>query len=182
VIQKLFAAGMTIQGVWSRTTEPDNARRLSGVVDDLDETIREIRSVIFSLKADTRTAPGVRAKILRVVSEERLVLGFEPRVRFEGAVDAMSDEVAAELLPTLREALSNVARHADASSVDIKVEAGETVVLRVLDNGRGLPEKVSGGHGIRNLGERAAMLGGRCRVAAHPGGGTVLEWQVPDTR
>ena len=106
VIQKLFAAGMTIQGVWSRTTEPDQARRLSSVVDDLDDTIREIRSVIFSLQSNR--ADGLRSDILRIVSEERLVLGFEPRVRFEGPVDTISESVATELLATLREALSNV--------------------------------------------------------------------------
>ena len=107
VIQKLFAAGMTIQGVWSRTPEPDQARRLSSVVDDLDDTIREIRSVIFSLRSNR--ADGLRSDILRIVSEERLVLGFEPRVRFEGPVDTISESVATELLASLREALSNVA-------------------------------------------------------------------------
>jgi PAS domain S-box-containing protein len=180
VIQKLFAAGMTIQGVWSRTTEPESARRLSGIVDDLDETIREIRSVIFSLQAETGQE-RMRGEILRVVSEERLVLGFEPRVRFDGRVETMSDAVAAELLPTLREALSNVARHAEASAVEIFVECDESVALRVLDDGRGIPATVTGGSGIRNLTERAEMLGGSCRVVARPDGGTMLEWHVPNT-
>ena len=178
VIQKLFAAGMTIQGVWSRTTEPDQARRLSSVVDDLDDTIREIRSVIFSLQSNR--ADGLRSDILRIVSEERLVLGFEPRVRFEGPVDTISESVAAELLASLREALSNVGRHAGASAVEIIVESGENVCLTVLDDGRGIPEAVTFGNGIRNLTERATMLGGRCHIGARPGGGTTLEWQVPN--
>lgn len=181
VIQKLFAAGMTIQGVWSRTTEPDQARRLSDVVDDLDETIREIRSAIFSLVSHARRGDAVPDQILRVVAEERLVLGFEPRVRFEGPIDAISESVAAELLATLREALSNVARHADASAVEIVVEAGESVVLRVLDDGRGVPATITNGNGIRNVTERASMLGGRCRIAARPDGGAMLEWLVPNS-
>jgi len=181
VIQKLFAAGMTIQGVWSRTTEPDQARRLSDVVDDLDETIREIRSAIFSLQSHARRGDAVPDQILRVVAEERLVLGFEPRVRFEGPIDAISESVAAELLATLREALSNVARHADASAVEIVVEAGESVVLRVLDDGRGVPATITNGNGIRNVTERASMLGGRCRIAARPDGGAMLEWLVPNS-
>ena len=181
VIQKLFAAGMTIQGVWSRTTEPDQARRLSDVVDDLDETIREIRSAIFSLQSHARRGDAVPDQILRVVAEERLVLGFDPRVRFEGPIDAISESVAAELLATLREALSNVARHADASAVEIVVEAGESVVLRVLDDGRGVLATVTNGNGIRNVTERASMLGGRCRIAARPDGGAMLEWLVPNS-
>jgi two-component system sensor histidine kinase DevS len=179
VIQKLFAAGMTIQGVWSRTTDTDQARRLSSVVDDLDDTIREIRSAIFSLQSNR--GEGVRGEILRIVSEERLVLGFEPRVRFDGPVDTISGSIAAELLATLREALSNVARHAAASAVEIIVECGDSVRLRVLDDGRGIPVTRQGGNGILNLTERATMLGGQCRVAARPDAGTTFEWEVPNS-
>jgi two-component system sensor histidine kinase DevS len=179
VIQKLFAAGMSVQAVSSRVKEPESARRLATVVDDLDQTIREIRSAIFSLHssgADT----GLRREILRIVAEERHVLGFAPRVHFDGTIDAISDKIAGELLPTLREALSNVARHADASAVEVFVDGSDGVTLRVLDNGRGLPTETVGGNGIRNVTERATRLGGTCRIAARPDGGTVLEWHVPD--
>ncbi|HEU5308955.1 MAG TPA: PAS domain S-box protein [Acidimicrobiia bacterium] len=181
VIQKLFAAGMTVQSVAARSTEPDQGARLHRVVDDLDETIREIRSVIFSLHSDTHQQPGLRASILRIVDEEREALGFEPRIRFDGPVDAVSEYVAAELLPAVREAISNVARHAQATSVDIEVEHRDGLVtLQVADDGVGLPVNPDGGNGIRNLANRAAKLGGRCGVDARPDGGTVLEWQAPD--
>jgi two-component system sensor histidine kinase DevS len=179
VIQKLFAAGMTIQSVSARTSDVEHERRLSAVVDDLDDTIREIRSVIFSLQADARDTGGVRAAVLRIADDEREALGFEPRIRFDGPVDAIDDRIAQELLPALREGLSNVARHAGASSVEIIVECGDLVTLRVLDNGRGMPVAVAGGNGIRNLTERATRLGGTCRLSSRPDGGTVLEWQVP---
>ena len=123
VIQKLFAAGMTIQGVSARTADPVHGRRLATVVDDLDETIREIRSVIFSLQADAHDTYGVRAEVLRIIDEEREALGCEPRIRFDGPVDAMDERVATELLPTLREALSNVAKHSGASSVEVVVDS-----------------------------------------------------------
>ena len=180
VIQKLFAAGMTIQGVVARTADPEHGRRLTGVVDELDETIREIRSVIFSLQTDALDASGVRAEVLRIVDDEREALGCEPRIRFDGPVDAMDERVAAELLPTLREALSNVAKHADASSVEVDVDCGRAVKLRVLDNGRGMPDALTEGHGLPNLNERAERLGGHCRVSSHPDGGTILEWTVPN--
>jgi two-component system sensor histidine kinase DevS len=180
VIQKLFAAGMSVQAVSSRIKEPESARRLATVVDDLDQTIREIRSVIFSLHTVGGSDNGLRSEILRIVSEERHVLGFAPRVHFDGTIDAVSDTVAGELLPTLREALSNVARHAEASAVEVFIDGTDGVTLRVLDNGRGLPTDASGGNGIRNVTERATRLGGTCRIAARPDGGTLLEWHVPD--
>jgi PAS domain S-box-containing protein len=180
VIQKLFAAGMSIQSIAARTVEVEPSRRLNDVVDDLDETIRQIRSVIFSLQSDARDTHGVRAEVLIIVDDHRSALGFEPRIRFDGAVDAMSTSVATELLPAVREAISNVARHAAASSAEIHIECDELVTLRVVDDGRGLPANTDGGNGIRNLSERAAKLGGQCVVASRPDGGTMLEWQVPN--
>jgi PAS domain S-box-containing protein len=180
VVQKLFACGMTVQSIAARTADADHARRLNTVVDDLDETIREIRSVIFSLQSETRDTAGVRADVLRAVDDERDALGFEPRIRFDGPVDAMSDDVAAELLPTVREAVSNVARHARATSVEIAVEHGDDfVTLHVLDDGCGIDSAAGHGRGLRNMSERAARLGGHCSVTARPDGGTALEWRVP---
>ncbi len=180
IIQKLFAAGMTIQSVSARSTDQEHGRRLASVVDDLDETIREIRSVIFSLQSDSHDRSGVRADVLRIVDDEREALGCEPRIRFDGPVDAMDEHVAVELLATLREALSNVAKHAGASSVEVVVECGEAVTLRVLDNGRGIPATLTEGHGLPNLTERADKLGGRFRASSRPDGGTALEWTVPN--
>ncbi|MEX1008589.1 MAG: PAS domain S-box protein [Acidimicrobiia bacterium] len=189
VIQQLFASGMTLQGVWSRIKDPDVAQRVATVVDDLDATIREIRAVIFGLQTLGADAGGRRAEILRVASDERAVLGFEPRVRFDGPIETITDEVAAHLLATLREALSNVARHARAASVDVTIEAGSVpergtgaqVVLCVSDDGVGIPEDADGGggNGIRNMTDRAVRLGGRCAVRSRPEGGTVVEWSVP---
>jgi PAS domain S-box-containing protein len=181
VIQKLFAAGMTVESVAARSTDSEHSSRLHRVVDDLDETIREIRSVIFSLQADARDQPGVRAGVLQIIDDEREALGFEPRIRFDGAVDAMSDEVAAELLPAVREALSNVARHAHATSVEIDLAHRHGVVtLRVVDDGVGPSRGEHHGNGIRNLVRRAEKVSGTCVVDAGPDGGTVLEWQAPD--
>jgi signal transduction histidine kinase len=180
VIQKLFAAGMTVQSVAARNLDSEHERRLNGVVDDLDETIREIRSVIFSLQSDVRDAVGLRADVLRVIDEERNALGFDPHIQFVGAVDTTSTAVASELLPALREALSNVARHAAASAADVEIQnAAGLVTLRVTDDGCGLPAGASEGNGLRNLSRRAEKLGGHCRVEARPEGGSELEWQVP---
>jgi PAS domain S-box-containing protein len=179
VIQKLFAAGMALQGVWSRTEDPEQARRLSGVVDELDETIREIRAAIFSLHDVDHGAGGLRADILGVVDEQRAGLGFEPRLRFEGPVDTIDDVVAVELLAVLRESLSNIVRHAGASAAEVLVDCRDDVTLRVCDDGLGMAPSITPGNGIRNLEERAARLDGSFRIAARPGGGSEVEWRVP---
>ena len=138
VIQRLFAAGMALQATVSRANDRDVADRVARVVDDLDDTIRQLRSVIFGLHERRTTARSLRAEILRVIADERAALGFDPQLRFDGAIDTLGDAVADHLLPTLREALSNVARHAAATSVEVKLSATpESLMLRVVDNGIG---------------------------------------------
>jgi signal transduction histidine kinase len=84
------------------------------------------------------------------------------------------------LLPVLREALSNVARHAHATSVDVTIEVGAQVVMSVRDDGVGIPEDGGkGGNGIRNMIERAVRLDGECDVRSRSEGGAIVEWRVP---
>jgi two-component system sensor histidine kinase DevS len=180
-IQRLFAAGMSLQAAQVMSDQDAVRDRIATVIDDLDDTIRELRSVIFGLQPNS-SGSGLRTEIARVASEGSQALGFEPRLRLDGLIDSLDDNVANELLATLREAISNVVRHAAASSVEIVVQCGECVDVRVLDNGRGMPVGEPAGNGIRNMTHRAARLGGTCRVSPRPGGGTVLEWQVPSPR
>jgi two-component system sensor histidine kinase DevS len=180
VIQRLFAVGLTVQGVHGRSSDPEASQRLAGVVDELDETIREIRSVIFSLQSGMMgPRPGLRAEVTRVIAEERGVLGFEPRVMFDGVIDAAPDRVAEQLLPTLREILSNVGRHAAASSVLVSVTGGDALTLRVEDDGIGIGDDPEYGNGLKNIRKRAAELDGSCEVTSAPGAGTTVEWSVP---
>jgi PAS domain S-box-containing protein len=181
VIQQLFASGMTLQGVWSRIREPEVAQRVATVVDDLDRTIREIRSVIFGLQAHETGHEHRRTEIQGVLADETAALGFEPRARFDGPIESIPDHVAPHLLATLREALSNVARHARASQVHVSIEVGDEIVLRVEDDGIGVGdhETGGGGNGVRNMRDRAAQCGGRFELRPAPDGGTVLEWHVP---
>ena len=180
VIQRLFAVGLAVQGVQARTSDTQVGARLAGVVDELDETIREIRSAIFSLQSEgIGQTHGLRAEITRVIAEETGILGFEPRVQFDGVIDTTSDQVAQQLLPSLREALSNVGRHAQASSALVRVTAGERLTLRVEDDGIGIPDDPVLGSGIVNMRRRAEKLGGVCDLSASPAGGTILEWSVP---
>jgi signal transduction histidine kinase len=179
VIQRLFATGMALQGAVARIPDAEAARRVNSSIDALDETIRDIRSVIFELQArDHPEAPGVRSQIVALVEEYADPIGFAPGLRLAGAVDSLPGEVAENLMHALREALSNVARHAGATSVDVAVEAGPEAVLTVRDNGTGMkpPGRRSG---LANLAERAALLGGTMQTREAAGGGTELQWRAP---
>jgi signal transduction histidine kinase len=108
-------------------------------------------------------------------------LGFDPTILFEGPVDTVvPDELATDLLATLREALSNVSRHAKASHVDVVVSAGDDLVLRVVDDGVGPPEAAPGrGNGLRNMRTRAEQHGGTAALDPGAPGGSVFEWRIP---
>ena len=179
VIQRLYATGMSLQGAVPLIARPEVADRVSSAVDALDETIREIRSAIFSLQSHgDPKRNGLRAKILETVEEMTVPLGFAPSLRLVGPLDEeVPDAVGEQLLVALREALSNAARHAGASSVDVTVDCGSDLVLRVRDNGKGLGRSTRRS-GLANLAERASRLGGELRVGPADGGGTNLEWRV----
>ncbi len=181
-IQRLFATSMSLQGAYKITEKPAVARRVAAAVTDLDETIKVIRSTIFALQSHEPggEAPGLRSRVIEECEQAAEALGFPPAVRFSGPVDTLvGDEVAGQLLAVLREALSNAARHAAASKVEVElVVDGRVVTLTVADDGVGI---ASGGRrsGLANLSERAQQFGGA--FTARPGtpGGTVLTWKVP---
>ncbi|HEX4657088.1 MAG TPA: GAF domain-containing protein [Streptosporangiaceae bacterium] len=180
VIQRLYATGMSLEGMTARMGDSENGRRISSAVDALDETIKEIRSAIFSLHSRPGAeAVGVRARVLEVADEATGPLGFPPALRMPGNLDHDVPADAGEhLLSVLREALSNAARHARASRVDVTVEVGQDLVLLVRDNGVGMrgSERRSG---LANLAERAGLLGGTMHAGPADGGGTEIEWRVP---
>ncbi len=179
VIQRLYATGMSLQGIVSLITAPEVADRVSRAVDALDETISEIRSSIFALQARSQAKPArLRARILAIADELAGLLGFPPDLRFEGRLDDMRDDVSEHLLSALSEALSNAARHSGASSVAVTVSAGEDLSLTVRDNGSGMKD-LARRSGLANLEQRAAKLGGTFRIGPAEGGGTELDWKVP---
>lgn len=184
VIQQLFAVGLSLQATL-RLLDPKVARRVQLAVDDLDTTIKRIRSTIFALDAPVQLAgaESLRRRVVTLISDVTPTLTVEPRTFFDGAVDALTDEhIAEELLTVLREALSNVARHAQATEVDVHlVASGGRLTLCVEDNGIGPPDAPGEGRGLRNMEARAEHLGGTFTLTPRLPTGSRLEWSVPLT-
>jgi signal transduction histidine kinase len=185
-IQRIFATGMTLQSAQRFITHPQAAERVGRAVEDLDETVKIIRTSIFGLRsrASAQESAGLRARLVDVVSRFVPTLGFTPSLRLEGLLDTdVPPDLADDVLAVLEEALSNASRHAGAKAVEVsaKVTGGSApeLGLVVSDNGVGLPQ---GGRrsGLVNLEERAAKHGGTFHLEANPSGsGTRLRWQAP---
>ncbi|MFI9846656.1 GAF domain-containing sensor histidine kinase [Nonomuraea sp. NPDC051941] len=183
VIQRLFATAMTFMSTVRLVDHPEAAKRLQRGIDELDGTIRQIRSSIFALQVShDQDTPSLRAQIVDLVEGAGSHLGFMPGLRMEGQIDTLVPEPVAEhLLAVLREALSNVVRHSHATRAEVSVDtASDSLTLTVSDNGVGLGE--SGRRsGLRNIEERAGHLSGNAELESPgpDGKGTRLRWHVP---
>ncbi|MFE1512937.1 sensor histidine kinase [Streptomyces sp. NPDC058726] len=182
-IQRLFATGMTLQSAGRFIEHKEASERVLRAVDDLDETIKIIRSTIFGLRsreAAGADGSGLRARVVRGVGEAAPLLGFAPSVRMEGLIDTqVPRETADHVVAVLSEALTNIARHARADRAQVALETdGREIRLSVSDNGVGITE---GGRrsGVRNMAERAEQLGGTFDITGSPDRGTTLLWKVP---
>jgi signal transduction histidine kinase len=185
VIQRVFAVGLSLQGM-IRLVQDEVARdRISAAITDLDVTIRHIRTVIFDVASPpSASAPGLRRELLGVAREASRALGFEPAITFDGPIDTvLGQEKASSAVATVREALSNVTHHAQATRVEILVAVDDRkLTIRVIDDGVGLSPDAdqSGGRGLRNMRDRAERLGGRFRLTSSARNrGTVVEWILP---
>jgi PAS domain S-box-containing protein len=180
VIQRLFAAGLHLQASSDR---PDTARRVSAVVDEIDEAIREIRGVIFTLHRPQRLDSGLEAALRASINESARLLGHRPTLRLGGILGNISSEMGSELLAVLREALMNVAKHAEATRTEVSLDVtGDAVTLVVVDDGVGMTAASAahtGGLGLRNMRERASRLGGEVLFSKAEPRGTQVRWVVP---
>ncbi len=180
VIQRLFALGIGLQGLPSQIEEPVASARVSAAVDTIDDVIDDLRSAIYGLRHQVSGHAPLRDQILGIMNEMRPSLGFSPDLHIVGELDSLSDAaVIGHLLAVLREALSNTARHADATKATVSLEIdGDEVALEVVDNGIGLKENVVRS-GLSNLADRAIALDGSFEVRRHTPAGTILRWAVP---
>jgi signal transduction histidine kinase len=183
VIQRLFAIGLSLQSLTAHPDAERNAERLAKTISDVDDTIRQVRTSIFELGSDG-LGQGTRDQVVSLLKELRPVVGFDIRVALDGPIDtAVPDIVSENLLAVIREAVTNIGRHASATSASVTVDVTDGQCrLQVVDNGRGLSStrSVGGGLGLGNLRRRAEKLHGEFTIESPGGGaGTRLVWLVP---
>jgi signal transduction histidine kinase len=178
VIQRLFATGLQLQTSATMALRPEVASRINAAVDQLDTTIRDIRAAIFELR--TPMSAALRGELRGLVDAAADPLGFRPSLETFGPVDSVaSDQVRADILAVVREALSNVVRHAAASKVRVVVRTGAaTLTISVADNGVGASDAMARG-GLTNMRERALGHGGTFEIQATVPTGTTIVWSVP---
>jgi signal transduction histidine kinase len=178
VIQWLFATGLQLESAAPLAVRPEVSAKIGSAVDDLDSTIRDIRRAIFELRAPV--AAPLRTQIRDLIDAAALTLRFRPRLDLRGPVDsAVPDDLRPDLLAVLQEALSNAARHADASGVDVALTVVDgCLTVAVADDGVGIAGHTHRG-GLVNLRERAERHGGELVVTTGEPHGTALRWSVP---
>lgn len=180
VIQRIFATTLGLQTT-ERIAAGDRvlSARLDEAILDLDSIMDELRTVIAPPGARTGPPPDLRAAVSAITEEARNKLGLEPVLQLTGRLDSVPEDAGSALLKTLREALSNVARHAETNAVEVHVSGGESLRLVVADHGQGFERPRRGGHGLANMDARARALGGTSGISSSPAHGTTITWQVP---
>ena len=182
VIQRLFAVGLSLQSMAAAAASSGMTERLNAAVTDLDDTIRQVRSTIYEL-GSAHTDEGLRSTIMSLVKDLNLVLGFAVQVSFDGPVDSViPPEIAEHLLAVVREALTNIERHAHAKHATLSLSVADGWCrLRITDDGGGMRPTAGGegGFGLVNLRRRAEKLHGTFVTDSPATGGTALTWQVP---
>jgi signal transduction histidine kinase len=179
VIQRVFASGLALQSVLPRVGDDTTRERIQNVVRQLDDTVRDIRTTIFDLhNADALdSGESLRRRVLDIVTET--AVGIEPTVRMSGAVDSLvTGDLAADVEAVVREGVSNAARHSGGAHVTVTLDVSDTVVVEVLDDGRG-PDLRAARSGLRNLQQRAESRGGAVSIESLPEGGARLRWWAP---
>ncbi|HLY34476.1 MAG TPA: CHASE3 domain-containing protein [Jatrophihabitantaceae bacterium] len=175
-IQRVFGLGLSLDAL----NNANPTGELEPMIEETDRIIRELRSVIFAISADHEDE-GLRAGIVDLVTDSRRSLGFMPHLDLRGPLDsAVPEPIAAEVLAVLREALSNIARHARATTARVSVAYDSKAIrLEVSDDGTGLAPDARAGDGTRNIRARASKFDGTTTITTSPSGGTVVTWQVP---
>ncbi|GBG39177.1 diguanylate cyclase [Mycobacterium montefiorense] len=179
VIQRLFAAGMDLQGTVARVRSAEISERLNRTLDDLQTIIEEIRTTIFQLKSPLGSDGGFRNRIQRVVADLTGNRDLVTTVRLHGPMAAVGGELAEHAEAVTAEAVSNAIRHSCATRLTVDVSVADMLTVDIADNGCGIPADNPRRSGLANLCYRAEQFGGSCEVTTPDGGGTRVRWTAP---
>ena len=177
VIQRLFAIGLALQGTIPRARSTEVQQRLSSTVDELQRVIQEIRTAIFDLHSAQSGSTRLRQRLDEAISQFSST-EMHTTVQFVGPLSVVDTALADHAEAVVREAVSNAVRHSNATTLTIVVRVEDDLSIEVADNGRGMPEHITGS-GLTNLLQRARQAGGAFTVESVPTGGTLLRWSAP---
>jgi two-component system, NarL family, sensor histidine kinase DevS len=178
VIQRLFGVGLALQTSLPAIVDDNVRSRINNVLDELDTTIHEIRTTIFEIDQDRTSGQTLEERVYALSAEVESRLGVLVDVKIAAGIDhEVGAPCAQHCMQALREILSNVVRHSEATAVDIQIDTNDKLIeLIVHDNGVGFVPNVGSGRGVRNLSSRARELGGNCTIKSKIGGGTTVRW------
>ncbi|QIV85146.1 GAF domain-containing protein [Mycolicibacterium frederiksbergense] len=179
VIQRLFAAGLDVQGTIARSRSPEVNDRLTRTVDELQSTIETIRSTIFELQSPATKNTDLRVRLQALISELTGDSGIATSVRVVGPLGGVAGPVCEHAEAVASEAISNAVRHAHASHINVTVTVDDEFTVEIVDDGDGIPEDNVRHSGLANMQRRAQQLGGECTILTAPGSGTTVRWTVP---
>jgi signal transduction histidine kinase len=179
VIQKLFAAGLDLQGTIARAHSPEMINRLTRTVDDLQETIEDIRTTIFKLQTPVGEDEDFRQRIQNRIAELTEDRNLATTLDISGALTIVTGEVADHADAVITEAVSNAVRHAQATRLIVRISVDDRLAIDVIDDGCGIPATNQRHSGLANMARRASQVGGQCSITAAPEGGTRVCWTVP---
>ncbi|MFI1460515.1 sensor histidine kinase [Nocardia carnea] len=180
VIQRLFAVGLGLQGTLQRARSPEVKARLTETIDDLQSIVQDIRHSIFDLHSSaSTTSADYRKHLHSIVTELTADTDLRTTIRLAGPLTVLTPPLSDDVEAVLREAVSNVVRHAHATTVSIELRVDDAVTVEITDDGIGLAPRIDRRSGLANLTARAERAGGRCLVTGNPAGGTVLRWSAP---
>ncbi|WP_433762267.1 GAF domain-containing protein [Nocardia sp. CA-135398] len=180
VIQRLFAVGLSLQSTAQRARAPEVRSRLLATIDDVQAIVQDIRHSIFDLQSNTTADSSKYRKYLHgIIVDMTADSGLHTTVRLAGPVTVLAPPLSDDVEAVLREAVSNVVRHASASTVSVELKVRDDVSIEVTDDGIGVPDDIARRSGLANMAARAKEAGGTFSIENRPGGGTVLRWSAP---
>ncbi|MFF0545761.1 GAF domain-containing protein [Nocardia thailandica] len=180
VIQRLFAVGLSLQSTTQRARAPEVRTRLAETVDDIQAIVQDIRHSIFDLQSNTvADSAQYRKRLHGIIVDMTADAGLRTTVRIAGPVTVLAPPLTDDVEAVLREAISNVVRHANATTVAVELRIGDDVTIDVTDDGVGIDPEPARRSGLANLAARAAQRGGSFLIDRGPEGGTTVHWSVP---
>ena len=178
VIQKLFAAGLDLQGTIARAHSPEIINRLTRTIDDLQDTIEDIRATIFKLQTPV-VEEDFRQRIQNRIAELTEDRDIATTLEISGSLTAVTGELADHADAVVTEAVSNAVRHAEATRLTVRICVDHRLAIDVIDDGCGIPAHNQRRSGLANMARRASQVGGQCSITAAPEGGTRVCWSAP---